>query len=114
MKKNYLFGIMAIVAIMSAVSCSVEDDGGIQPNNDVTIELNLNLEGGLHTRAISDGKSVDKLIYTLFDENGNIVIKQCIEENLKDLLSGHKVSFTVAKGHTYRAVFWAQDSDCNA
>ena len=114
MKKNYLFGIMAIVAIMSAVSCSVEDDSGIQPNNDVTIELNLNLEGGLHTRAISDGKSVDKLIYTLFDENGNIVIEQCIEENLKDLLSGHKVSFTVAKGHTYRAVFWAQDSDCNA
>ena len=114
MKKNYLFGIMAIVAIMSAVSCSVEDDSGIQPNNDVTIELNLNLEGGLHTRAISDGKSVDKLIYTLFDENGNIVIEQCIEENLKDLISGHKVSFTVAKGHTYRAVFWAQDSDCNA
>lgn len=114
MKKNYLFGIMAIFAIMSAVSCSVEDDSGIQPNNDVTIELNLNLEGGLHTRAISDGKSVDKLIYTLFDENGNIVIEQCIEENLKDLLSGHKVSFTVAKGHTYRAVFWAQNSDCNA
>lgn len=114
MKKNYLFGIMAIFAIMSAVSCSVEDDSGIQPNNDVTIELNLNLEGGLHTRAISDGKSVDKLIYTLFDEEGNIVIEQCIEEGLKDLLSGHKVSFTVAKGHTYRAVFWAQDSDCNA
>lgn len=114
MKRKHLIGIMALAVIMSAVSCTIEEDSGIPTNDLATISFDLNIGGELGTRTISDGKSVDKLIYTLFDEDGNIVVEQSVEEGVTDLLTGHKVSFTVAKGHTYRAVFWAQDSDCTA
>ena len=75
--------------------------------------FSLGLEGGIATRAISDGKSADVLMYAVFDKNGERI-------NTIQKVSKTGVTFptteniTLAKGQTYKVAFWAQDNDCKA
>ena len=108
---------LACVAIVS--SCTNEDIVDSQSaDEDVTVNLLLTTESedGTMTRAMSDGKKVDKLYYAIFTEAGDTVIPKATVNNAEGLTSetGFPMTLTLAKGRSYKAVFWAQNSQSEA
>ena len=112
--KNRIYAIAAVLAIPIASSCSHHQDFIQSTDEAVEVSFNLSVDGKTSTRAISDGTGVDQLTYAVFNDQGEIVVAKNVEDAPNDLLSGHSVTFTLAKGHTYRAVFWAQNKECTA
>ena len=113
MNKKLLLGMFAAAGLLLATSCSKEEQDVVQSGNEAQVTFSLGLEGGIATRAISDGESADVLMYAVFDEAGNRI-------NTIQKVSRTGVTFptteniTLAKGQTYKVAFWAQDGDCEA
>ncbi|HAG32414.1 MAG TPA: hypothetical protein DCL18_03110 [Prevotella sp.] len=95
-------------ALMLANSCS-EDNSVPQADSSLAqVTFKVSADGAL-TRAISDGTTVDELVYRVFDKNGNPIARlPLVKEAAADLSSGHTVALTLAKGQTYKVAFWAQ------
>ncbi len=115
--KRTVFGILltVVIAIVS-VSCSERDNLSLNSVREVELLFALDTENGNMTRAISDGNSVDKLIYAVFAEDGTLVVRNAVIEDVNSLVNGGTFSMTVslADGQRYRAVFWAQNGECDA
>ena len=113
MNKKLFLGMFAAAGMLLATSCSNDELDVVQSGNEAQVTFSLGLEGGIATRAISDGKSADVLMYAVFDKNGERI-------NTIQKVSRTGVTFptteniTLAKGQTYKVAFWAQDNDCKA
>lgn len=113
MNKKLFLGMFAAAGMLLATSCSNDELDVVPSGNEAQVTFNLGTEGGIATRAISDGKSADVLMYAVFDEDGNRI-------NTISKVSKTGVTFptteniTLAKGQTYKVAFWAQDEDCKA
>ena len=106
MKKVTIFGMFA--ALMLANSCSDDNNVPQADSSLAQVTFKVSADGAL-TRAISDGTTVDELVYRVFDKNGNpIATLPLVKEAAADLSSGHTVALTLAKGQTYKVAFWAQ------
>src|SRR5690554_4351107 len=122
MNKKLFLGMFVAAGMLLATSCSNEELDVVQSGNEAQVTFSLAAEGGIATRAISDGESADLLYYAIFDADGNLITT--INGSTAGLLkkenafpNGSKkdeVTVTLAKGQEYTAVFWAQDEDCNA
>ena len=100
--------MFAAVGMMLATSCSnYESDELFE--NETPVTFSLGLENAMGTRAISDGKGVDKLIYAVFDKDGNRVAQS---DNSAEFPFEKTIS--LIKGEQYTAVFWAQNEECDA
>ena len=114
--------MFAAAGILLATSCSNDELDMVQSGNEAQVTFNLGTEGGIATRAISDGKSANLLYYAIFDANKQLITT--INGSTNGLLTksnafpnGNKqdaVEVTLAKGQEYTAVFWAQDASCTA
>lgn len=96
-------------------SCSNDELETAQSGNEAQVTFALDLKSGIgtRTRAISDGQSADKLVYAVFDKDGNrITTINKVEKS--DVSFPTKETLTLAKGQTYKVAFWAQDGDCSA
>ena len=106
--------IYLILAGLLSVAC-VRDISELPSSIETEVIFRLDVEGCAQTRVISDGKSVDKLVYAIITEDG-----QLVSRSEKTLGSGFSSSLTttmaisMARGCTYKAVFWAQSSLCEA
>lgn len=106
MKKVTIFGMFA--ALMLANSCSDDNNVPQADSSLAQVTFKVSADGAL-TRAISDGTTVDELVYRVFDKNGNPIARlPLVKEAAADLSSGHTVALTLAKGQTYKVAFWAQ------
>ena len=113
MKKNFFSFFAASALLLAAVSCSQDEfENGAEGNN-AQVSFSVNFEGGTSaaTRTISDGKSVDKLVYAVFDATGT---KELIKDTKTNVTYPTTVSVSLAKNQTYQIVFWAQNTDCTA
>lgn len=97
-------------------SCSHKLDGPNGEGAEVEVNFVLELEGALETRAISDGTGADQLSWAIFSEAGELIHAKTVKDNVTGLLtaSGHSIAVSLAKGKTYKAVFWAQNPECTA
>ena len=112
MKKVTIFGMFA--ALMLANSCSDDNNVSQADSSLAQVTFKVSADGAL-TRAISDGTTVDELVYRVFDKNGNpITAQHLVKESATDLRSGHTVALTLAKGQTYKVAFWAQKAGTTA
>ena len=112
MKKVTIFGMFA--ALMLANSCSDDNNVSQADSSLAQVTFKVSADGAL-TRAISDGTTVDELVYRVFDKNGNpIATLPLVKESATDLRSGHTVALTLAKGQTYKVAFWAQKAGTTA
>ena len=100
--------MFAVIGMMLATSCS-NDEFDEPFDNEIPVTFSLGLENAMSTRAISDGKGVDKLIYAVFDKAGNRVAQS---DNSAEFPFEKTIS--LVKGEQYTAVFWAQNKECNA
>jgi hypothetical protein len=110
MKKIY-FGIVTLAVMLFVTACTQNEP----QQDEALVTFSVGVEDANITRAYSDGTTANQLIYSIFNEDGTkVIISKVTENNLTDLLEGHTVTVSLAKGHTYTAVFWAQNSACKA
>lgn len=114
--KKCLFIAMAICAFFA--SCSHDSDPNV--GDVVDVPFFLDVEAVLETRAdadkkISDGTDANQLMYAVFREGDtDPIIKKVVKDDVEGLTKGYKMSISLAKGHSYQVVFWAQNSECDA
>ena len=103
------------VAIFLATACVSEITNapeGVETNIFLTITID---DEDPATRAISDGRSVDKLVYAVMTTEGEFVSRS--EKILSSGLpaSGEvQMTISMALGTFYKVVCWAQSSQCGA
>ena len=113
MNKKLFLGMFAAAGMLFATSCSNDELDVVQSGDEAQVTFSLGLEGGIATRAISDGKSADVLVYAVFDKDGNRLSNiQAVTKT--GVTFPTTESITLAKGQTYKVAFWAQDDDCKA
>ena len=114
MNRSILHIFLYITCLFCAVAC-VDEVKSHPEMIETEITFSLDTEGKVDTRAISDGRSVDMLIYAIVDAEGNVISRS--SKIIPDAYtSSMQINMTVsiARGCTYRAVFWAQSSQCEA
>lgn len=125
MNKKLFLGMFAAAGMLLATSCSNDELDVVQSGDEAQVTFSLGLEGGIATRAISDGLSAKKLVYAVYkidadgtsvlqnvigsDNNGQFVDTEAFDSGLTET-----VSVTLAKGQTYQVAFWAQNPNCSA
>lgn len=122
MNKKLFLGMFAAAGMLLATSCSNDELDVVQSGNEAQVTFSLAAEGGIATRAISDGKSADVLYYAIYDADKKLITTIAGSTNglltkPKAFPNGSKqdaVEVTLAKGQEYTAVFWAQDASCTA
>ena len=125
MNKKLFLGMFAAAGMLLATSCSNDELDMVQSGNEAQVTFSLAAEGGIATRAISDGTGANKLVYAVFDSEGKPlsvfdvdndgVYEHQKTETISDITSTpHKVTITLAKGQTYQVAFWAQNEACKA
>ena len=125
MNKKLFLGMFAAAGMLLATSCSNDELDMVQSGNEAQVSFSLGLEGGIATRAISDGAGAKKLVYAVYklDENGDPVLQKVVGSNSDgqfvdvEAFDGgltETVSVTLAKGQTYQVAFWAQNPNCTA
>ena len=123
MNKKLFLGMFAAAGMLLATSCSNDELDMVQSGNEAQVTFSLAAEGGIATRAISDGKTANKLVYAVFDSEGNPLSVFDVDndgtyehqktETISDIVTTpHEVTITLAKGQTYQVAFWAQNESC--
>ena len=112
MNKKLFLGVFAAAGILLATSCQKDELDAVQTGNEATVSFTLGVEGGVQTRAISDGLTAKRLVYAVFDEEGNRI--PTIAKVDKDVSFPTTENITLAKGQTYKVAFWAQNSATSA
>ncbi len=114
MNRILTLGVALIALLLS--SCSDGFEGQIPSDEMADVTFNLIVEGAVDTRAISDGTGADQVMWAVFAEDGSVVLSKTVNDEVSDLLSmtGHEITVSLAKGKTYKAAFWAQNSECDA
>ena len=116
MIKNCFIYFFTIICAIIAVSCS-RDDVEVVSSECIPVSFNINFEESV-TRAISDGTSVDQLMYAVFNERGEVVIKKSIKRDVPEVFfkndKNADMTISMPIGSNYKAVFWAQNSECEA
>lgn len=111
MKKNLFFGLLTVASMLFATSCTNDNLDVAQSGDEVQVSFQLGLEEGMGSRAISDGTGADKLVYAVFDDQGNVVVAKTEKTDVEYPVTE---SITLPKGKTFKVAFWAQDADCTA
>lgn len=113
MDTKIIFGIFATAGMLFATSCSDDVQENTQAGNEAQVKFSLDLESVIGSRGISDGTGADRLVYAVFDKDGNRLsdIAAVSKDNVNFPTTE---SLILAKGQTYKVAFWAQDSECDA
>lgn len=112
MKKTF-YSLIGVMALLATASCSNEEQETLLEDSAV-VAFSVALENQMDTRAISDGQKIDQLIYAVFNEDGSKVLSSKKVVAVSDLVNGEWIEMTLPMGHTYKVVFWAQNSSCEA
>ena len=111
-KKLYSLA-MLVAAMFFATACQSNEDS-MSVDGSAQVAFALELEGEFDASSVNAGVNVDQLMYAVFDESGSEVIVKKEVFEVSDLSKGVWLNLTLPKGNTYKAVFWAQNSECDA
>lgn len=122
MNKKLFLGMFAAAVMLLATSCSNDELDVVQSGNEAQVTFSLGLEGGIATRAISDGTGAKKLVYAVYNAEGELIKTianadvngQIVDNSAFDNGLTENVTITLAKGQQYTVAFWAQNPNCTA
>lgn len=109
--KNLNYLLLTVMTMLLVASCSQDETLSIESGNASTVTFTVDVpESGPQSRAIGDGKTVDKLVYAIYEDGVEV-------SNLGgDNTAGFPQTLTLSllKDKTYEIAFWAQSSECTA
>ena len=122
MNKKLFLGMFAAAGMLLATSCSNDELDVVQSGNEAQVTFSLAAEGSIATRAISDGTGAKKLVYAVYNANGELIKTianadvngQIVDNSAFDNGLTENVTITLAKRQQYTVAFWAQDPKCTA
>ena len=122
MNKKLFLGMFAAAGMLLATSCSNDELDVVQSGNEAQVTFSLVADGGIATRAISDGTGAKKLVYAVYNADGNLIKTianadvngQIVDNSAFDNGLTENVTITLAKGQQYTVAFWAQNPNCTA
>ena len=122
MNKKLFLGMFAAAGMLFATSCSNDELDVVQSGNEAQVTFSLAAEGGIATRAISDGTGAKKLVYAVYNASGELIETiantdvngQIVDNSAFDNGLTENVTITLAKGQQYTVAFWAQNPNCTA
>ena len=122
MNKKFFLGMFAAAGMLFATSCSNDELDVVQSGNEAQVTFSLAAEGGIATRAISDGTGAKKLVYAVYNASGELIETiantdvngQIVDNSAFDNGLTENVTITLAKGQQYTVAFWAQNPNCTA
>jgi len=122
MNKKLFLGMFAAAGMLFATSCSNDELDMAQSGNEAQVTFSLAAEGGIATRAISDGTGAKKLVYAVYNADGELIKTiantdengQIVDNSAFDNGRTENVTITLAKGQQYTVAFWAQNPNCTA
>ena len=122
MNKKLFLGVFAAAGMLLATSCSNDELDVVQSGNEAQVTFSLAAEGGIATRAISDGTGAKKLVYAVYNASGELIETiantdvngQIVDNSAFDNGLTENVTITLAKGQQYTVAFWAQNPNCTA
>ena len=106
MKK--IFSILALVGMIMTTACSNENNEPVIATDEATVTFSVNLND-IDSRVISDGTTVDQLIFAVFDSEGNEITSK--RQNNVPVSNCHAtVTTRLQLGRGFPFAFWAQKS----
>ncbi len=104
MKK--IFSILALVGMIMTTACSNENNEPVIATDEANVTFTVNLND-IDSRVISDGTTVDQLIFAVFDSEGNEITSK--RQNNVPVSNCHAtVTTRLQLGRGFTFVFWAQ------
>ena len=122
MNKKLFLGMFAAAGMLFATSCSKDELDMVQSGNEAQVTFSLAADGGIATRAISDGTGAKKLVYAVYNADGELIKTianadvngQIVDNSAFDNGLTENVTITLTKGQQYTVAFWAQNPNCTA
>lgn len=121
--------MFAAAGMLLSTSCSSDEVDAVPSGDEAQVTFSLSREGGISSRAISDGLSAKKLVYAVYNANdaaNPTLITTLTGSDTKNANNQFEranafaggltdnVTLSLAKGQTYTVVFWAQNGECAA
>ena len=104
MKK--IFSILALAGMIMTTACSNENNEPVISSDEASVTFTVSLND-IDSRAISDGTTVDQLIFAVFDSEGNEIISK--RQNNVPVSNCHAtVTTRLQLGRGFTFAFWAQ------
>ena len=108
MKKFLFFGAM-VALLLGTAACSSDIEPAM--GGDTPVSFSVSLGDNIDSRTISDGTGANTLKFAVFENGTEITgLAQTVAVANKQAT----VTTRLVKGHTYKFVFWAQNSACTA
>ena len=105
---NKIFSILALVGMIMTTACSNENNEPVIATDEANVTFSVNLND-IDSRVISDGTTVDQLIFAVFDSEGNEITSK--RQNNVPVSNCHAtVTTRLQLGRGFTFVFWAQKS----
>ena len=98
-----------VALLLGAASCSSDIEPAM--GGEVPVSFAINLGDNIDSRTISDGLKANQLKFAVF-ENGTEIT--ALAQKVPVANKQATVTTKLVKGHTYKFVFWAQNSACTA
>lgn len=112
MKKYFYLATMLAACLLGTTSCKNEKPEAMTGSAPITFALGAVQANG---SSISDGTTVDKLVFAIYDANGAIVPFEGNNITVREDVSFPTTeTINLVKGQTYSIVFWAQSSQTQA
>ena len=98
-----------VALLLGAASCSSDIEPAM--DGEVPVSFAINLGDNIDSRTISDGLKANTLKFAVFENGAEIT---ALAQEVPVANKQATVTTKLVKGHTYKFVFWAQNSACTA
>lgn len=110
MKKFLFLGAMAAM-LLGTASCSNDMEPQAK-DGEALVQYTVTLGDGIDSRTISDGTKANTLKFAVFTEDGQHL--DALDQEVPVENKSATITTKLARYHTYKLVFWAQNSECDA
>ena len=110
---QYIRSLILAFAVLSLSACS-NDDYLLQTEGEsVSITFRPTLGSELNTRAIGDATGIDRLTVAVYEGTQTLSKKFSLSEEW-DIVKRNGIALTLIEGHSYKILFWAENSENSA
>ena len=106
---RYIRSLILAFAILSFSACSNDDYLQQTMGENVSVTFRPTLKGELNTRAIGDAAGIDRLTIVVYEGTQTLSKKLSYSEDW-DIAKRNGITLTLIEGHSYKILFWAENS----